>query len=163
MSFVKYFLSRLAYHIDRECAREEVYDFYYYGRPKDSMEVEHIISNQWEKFRNNFEDKEEFERLRNMVGGLLLLPKSFNQSYGARDYEYKVEKYYSQNLLAGSLSPDCYDGDPKFSRFIERYNLPFRPHEHFLKEDIRIRHDLYKQLAEQIWSPHILDKELEGM
>lgn len=161
--FVRYFLSRITYYIERGCEREKEYDYYYYGKSKDAMEVEHIIPNQWDKYKSEFEDKEEFDRLRNMVGDLLLLPKSFNQSYGAKDYEYKVQKYYSQNLLAGSLSPECYEGDPKFMRFIAKYDLPFEPHYHFVKEDIQKRHELYNKIAEIIWSSKILDEELEGI
>ncbi len=161
--FIRYFLSRITQNVERECGGSQEFDYYYYGKKKDPIEVEHVIPYQWDRYKQEFQDKEEFERLRNMVGGLLLLPKSFNQSYGAKPYEYKVKKYYSQNLLAKSLSHECYDGNPKFLRFVEKSELPFKPHEHFVKEDIQTRHKLYKRLAELIWNPRILDEEIEGI
>ena len=47
-----------------------------------------------------------------MDGGLLLLPKSFNASYGDKTYADKRKHYLKQNLLAQSLHEDASENDP---------------------------------------------------
>ena len=67
----------------------------------------------------------DFAEYRNRIGGLLLLPKSFNASYGDLPYAEKREHYDGQNLLARSLHPQAYDHNPGFLRFIQEQSLPF--------------------------------------
>ena len=101
----------------------------------------------------------EFQEYRNRIGGLLLLPKSFNASYGDLPYAKKREHYDSQNLLARSLYELAYDLNPGFRRFIEESGLPFGAHAEFKKVDLDARQVLYQGLAEQIWSPDRLAQE----
>ena len=54
-----------------------------------------------------FAHSSEFAEYRNHIGGLLLLPKSFNASYGDLPYAEKRGHYRSQNLLACSLPRAC--------------------------------------------------------
>ena len=54
----------------------------------------------------------DFAEYRNRIGGLLLLPKSFNASYGDLTYAEKLPHYNTQNLLARSLHPQCYEHNP---------------------------------------------------
>jgi hypothetical protein len=91
----------------------------------------------------------------------LLLPKSFNDSYGALSYEKKLPHYYAQNLLARSLYPQCYEHNPGFLRFIEHSGLPFRPHDTFKKADLDKRGALYRQIAKLIWNPDELLREVD--
>ena len=63
--------------------------------------------------------RSEFAEYRNRIGGLLLLPKSFNASYGDLPYAEKRGHYLGQNLLARSLHEQAYDHNPGFRRFIE--------------------------------------------
>lgn len=68
------------------------------------IEIEHIWSNHYEKHQEEFDSEIDFNQTRNNIGGLLLLPKSFNASYSDSSYEIKVEHYFSQNILAQSLN-----------------------------------------------------------
>jgi hypothetical protein len=126
---------------------------------KDGMEIEHIWANHPERHEDEFTHPSEFIEYRNRIGDLLLLPKSFNASYGDIPYAQKLVHYDSQNLLARSLHPNAYDHNPGFARFIERTGLPFRPHLEFRKADLDERQDLYIQLATQIWNPDRLEGE----
>lgn len=94
--------------------------------------------------------------MRNRIGGLLLLPKSFNASYGDLPYEEKLPHYFSQNLLARSLHEKCYENNPGFIRFIEETALPFKAHSQFRSSDMEQRCNLYLRLAEHIWNPNRL-------
>jgi hypothetical protein len=91
--------------------------------------------------------------MRNRIGGLLLLPKSFNASYGDLGYEEKLEHYLGQNLLARSLHPKCYENNPGFLRFIQASGLPFRPLASFKSAQMEERSLLYLKLVEHIWNP----------
>ena len=57
---------------------------------------------------DDFPTPHDFEEHRNRFGGLVLLPKDFNASYGGMPYKEKVEHYLGQNLLARSLHPGAY-------------------------------------------------------
>jgi hypothetical protein len=116
-------------------------------------EVEHIWANHSERHADELPSPPDFAEYRNRLGGLLLLPKSFNASYGDLPYEQKLPHYNTQNLLARSLHPQCYDHNPGFLRFIQDAGLPFRPHEQFRKADLDERTELYRHIAERVWDP----------
>jgi hypothetical protein len=129
---------------------------------KEGLEIEHIWADHADRHEDEFTHPSEFAEYRNRVGDLLLLPKSFNASYGDLPYEEKLVHYDSQNLLARSLNPNAYDHNPGFLRFIENSGLPFRSHTQFRKADLDARQELYRQLAEHIWNPERLRQEDGG-
>ena len=61
---------------------------------------------------------------------------------------------------ARSLHPQAYDHNPGFLRFVKESGLPFRPHEQFKQADIDERGELYRLLAERIWNPDDLLREM---
>ncbi|MCG5531515.1 HNH endonuclease family protein [Halorhodospira halochloris] len=117
-------------------------------------------ANHFECHSDEFGHRTDFAEYRNRIGGLLLLPKSFNASYGDLPYEKKREHYLKQNLLAQSLHKLAYENDPGFKRFVNESGLPFRPHPEFKKADLDARQALYGQIAEQVWSPENLLREV---
>jgi hypothetical protein len=131
----------------------------YAQRGRKGYEIEHIWADHPERHREEFTHASEFQEYRNHIGGLVLLPKSFNASYGDLPYAEKREHYAGQNLLARSLHERAYDHNPGFRRFIDDSGLPFRPHAEFRKADLDVRQALYQELAEQIWSPDRLTRE----
>lgn len=116
-------------------------------------EVEHIWANHPERHAEEFDHKVDFQRHRNRIGGLLLLPKQFNASYNDETYAKKRPRYFSQNLLAASLDPQAYDKNPGFLAFVTTSGLPFRSHEELNKSDIIERGELYRSIAKQVWNP----------
>lgn len=131
----------------------------YAQRGRKGYEIEHIWADHPERHKDEFGHPSEFQEYRNRIGGLLLLPKSFNASYGDLPYAEKRAHYAGQNLLARSLHESAYDHNPGFRRFIAESGLPFRPHVEFRKSDLDARQTLYQKLAEQIWSPDRLAQE----
>ncbi|PYQ92709.1 MAG: hypothetical protein DMG02_00320 [Acidobacteria bacterium] len=131
----------------------------YSQRGRRGYEIEHIWANHSDRHRDEFAHPSEFEEYRNRIGGLLLLPKSFNASYGDLPYAKKREHYVGQNLLARSLHERAYDHNPGFTRFVQESGIAFRPHQEFRKADLDARQSLYQQLAETIWSPERLARE----
>jgi len=45
----------------------------------------------------------------------------------------KLDHYNTQNLLARSLHPQCYQNNPGFRRVKESLDQPFKPHDQFKK------------------------------
>jgi len=115
-----------------------------------------------ERHEDEFRHPSDFHEYRNRFGDLLLLPKSFNASYGDMPYSEKRPHYNSQNLLARSLCDEAYDHNPGFLRFLKESGLPFQPHHEFKKADLDSRHTLYRQLAERIWDPSRLEEEAQS-
>lgn len=131
----------------------------YAQRGKKGYEIEHIWANHPERHEDEFQHPSDFDEYRNRIGGLLLLPKSFNASYGDLPYSEKREYYLEQNLLARSLHEQAYNHNPGFQRFIKESGLPFRPHPEFQKADLDARQALYQHLAERIWRSERLAEE----
>jgi hypothetical protein len=155
-------LARMTDYIETRSGQASRYAEYIQRRGKNGYEVEHIWANHPQRHKDEFAHPTDFTEYRNRIGGLLLLPKSFNASYGDKPYATKREHYYGQNLLAQSLHEKAYDHNPGFRRFRETSGLRFQPHTEFKKADIDARQELYRQLAEQIWSPQVLAREAEA-
>ncbi len=118
---------------------------------KKDIEVEHIWSDHFDRHTDEFSDASEFATIRNNIGDLLVLPKSFNASFGDDPYETKVEQYFEQNILAQSLNKRKYINNPDFKRFIEKSQLKFKSYEHFKRSDILERAELYKSILMYNW------------
>lgn len=153
-------LARMTDFIEQQSGLPSHYLDYVNYTGDSRFEVEHIWADKPERHEDEFDHPNEFRDYRNLLGGLLLLPKKFNASYGALPYNIKLEHYNTQNLLARSLHSLSYEHNPGFVQFIERSGLPFKLHAQFKKADLDERHELYRQIAQQTWSPNLLRKEI---
>ncbi len=152
-------LARMTDYIEIQAGLTSRYAEYVQRSGKNGYEVEHIWANHPERHEDDFKHPNDFLEYRNRVGGLLLLPKSFNASYGDMTYKKKREHYLKQNLLAQSLHEKAYEHNPGFLRFVKTSKLPFQSHVEFKKADLDERQKLYQKLAEQIWNPGRLLEE----
>ena len=100
---IHHLLARITDYIEVQSGMPSHYAEYLVRSGKGAYEVEHIWANHPERHEEEFSSASDFEEYRNRIGGLLILPKSFNASYGDLPYEKKREHYNSQNLLARSL------------------------------------------------------------
>lgn len=158
---IYHFLARITDHVERQSGLASRYSEYI-ATGKNRYEVEHIWANKPQRHLDEFANEEDFYEYRNRIGGLLLLPKSFNASYGDLPYSQKLPHYYGQNLLAKSLNCQCYERNPGFLAYQERSGLPFQPHQDFNKADLDARQKLYQQIAEEIWNQNRLTRVLES-
>lgn len=150
---IKRILARMTDYIETQSGLASRYVEYTGGKGNAKYEVEHVWADKPERHTDEFANEHDFAEHRNRVGGLLLLPKSFNASYGALPYEEKLPHYFGQNLLAKSLHPDCYTHNPGFVSFIQRSGLPFHACSEFRKVDQEERQILYRRIAEAVWDP----------
>jgi len=149
---VRYMLARMTDYLGRQAGRPARLGEYL-ASGKDSHDVEHIWADKFERHSHEFKSEQEFKETRDLLGGLLLLPRSFNRSYGALTYEEKLPKYVQQNLLASSLNAQAYEHDPGFQRYLDDTKMPFRSYDQFDRVALEERQRLYLRLAEQVWDP----------
>jgi len=159
--YIQHILARITRHIEEQSSVESSFATYVSRDIKKPFGIEHIWADKYERHIDEFATEREFAEYRNHIGGLLLLPRGFNQSFGDKPYAEKLEAYFGQNLLAKSLNEQCYHNNPSFLAYVYRSGLPFRPHPTFKEADLDARQELYRLLCEEIWSPSRFDKELE--
>lgn len=159
--YIKVLLARMTAYLERASGMDSSASKYLVeGRGR--YEIEHIWAAHYVRHRSEFDSEVDFWDYRDRFGDLLLLPKSFNASYGDLAYAKKRKHYVSQNLLAWSLNEQCYERNPGFLAYINESGLPFRAMEEFNKAELDERHALYRQLADRIWDPRRLDAEMGG-
>lgn len=146
---VRCLLARITDFVERESGLEAI-GFPAYSTSR--FEIEHILADRYDR-HPEYRSEDEFQRVRNRLGALVLLPKGFNASFQDQPYEQKVNNYTGQNLLARSLHPLCYQNNPGFLAFVGRTRLPFEPVARFDEGAVEARQDLYGRLCEAIWDP----------
>ena len=107
-SHIRYLLARITAWIAEEVSETLSFADLVTRNTSDPFEIEHIWANHADRQPTLTEVA--FADQRNSFGGLLLLPKSFNASYGDMSYEKKLPHYFGQNTLgevaAHSLLPE---------------------------------------------------------
>lgn len=157
---IRYLLARMTAWIHIEMGEPDPFASYVDRSLADPFEVEHIWANHFERHEHEFANQHEFDDHRNKFGDLVLLPKSFNASYGDMPYSDKLGHYYGQNWLARSLHPKNYENNPNFARLCSNHLLGFKPHaDTFERADITTRQDLYQDIAQIIWAPDYVGLE----
>ncbi len=150
---VHYLLARMTAFVEQGSGNNvSFYNCAYDGKGRP-LEIEHIWADMHDRHVDEFPHSYDFQRHRNYFGGLVLLPKGSNASFGADPYEEKLQHYVEENLLAASLHPQKYEKNSSFRNFRENKDLPFKPHPQFKKADLMERQELYRQICEQIWTP----------
>mgnify|MGYP003381439238 CR=1 FL=1 len=149
---LKWLLARMTDYIGVRGGLASRFEEYMSEGRKNGYEVEHVWADHWEQHKKEFTHETDFDEYRNRLGGLLLLPKTFNASYNDWSYAKKLPKYLEQNLLAQSLNPDAYVRNPPLKK-LKAAGLPFVGHKEFKKLDIETRQKLYVAIAKQVWDP----------
>ena len=112
---IRYLLARMAAWLETQCGGTLTFADFVSRARKHPFEIEHIWANHPEQ-HPELPSEQAFADQRNKFGGLLLLPKDFNASYGDKPYADKLEHYFGQNLLAKSLHPTLLRDNPTFLR-----------------------------------------------
>lgn len=155
--YIKNMLARITGYIEEQTGVASNYQNYMNTQTKNPFEIEHIITDHYEWFTDEYADQEEFRRWRNSVGALLLLHKSINASLNDAKYDYKLAKYCSNegNIYTESLGALAYQNNPKFKKFIADNDLPFKAYAQFGKTEITERIQLMVKLVGLIWNPEM--------
>lgn len=160
--YIHHILARMTAHLEVAAGQPNRFAHYVNRKAANPYEIEHIWANRPERHRDEFATDTDFLNTRDNIGGLLLLPSDFNRSYQDKPYEEKLPHYATQNLLAKSLAPICYQNNPQFLRWIEQKELSFAAHDQFKLVDQEMRRHAYQQVAELVWSPKRIEKIFLG-
>lgn len=122
---------------------------------KTGYHIEHILSRN-ETNRSYFENDEEFEAQRNLLGGLLLLKGKENISSGNEEYTDKLKTYSNSLVWGHSLCDDFYHSTHKdFINFNDRVfankDIKFKPYQKFDKLTLHERTKLLYEIVKIIW------------
>jgi uncharacterized protein with ParB-like and HNH nuclease domain len=150
--YIHHILARITAHVESQSGEPNRYPEYINRSAGTPFEIEHILADHHERHLDEYDSPQEFQNDRNLISGLILLPKGINQSYGDLPYPEKRKHYITQNILAKSLHEQCYERNPSFLSYAERGSHPFKPHIEFKKKDIRERQKLYLNLCQEIWN-----------
>lgn len=148
-------LARITDYLEVQSGNSSNYQDYI-KKTGNGYQIEHVWTNQYDQYKDEFSQKSDFESYRDRIGGLLLLPKRTNVRYDELPFTKKREHYLKENLLAQSFHEDAYDHNSELKQFIMKSGLGFKSHSEFNKDDLNIRQELYQQLAGKIWNPERL-------
>lgn len=128
-------------------------------RQGNTYDIEHILPDKYEDYKDSFKDYDDFEATRNQIGNLILLTRDKNRSYQAMKYTEKVQKYAGDNILAQALNDTAYTNNPQFLLVANEYG--FHVISDFEKQSIADRAEIYLKMASDIWNPDAI-KQLAG-
>lgn len=152
--YIKNILARITSYIEEQTGVASNYCNYMNTKTKNPFEIEHIITDHYELFTDEYTDQDDFKRWRNSIGALLLLHKSINASLSDSSYDYKLKKYCSNegNIYSESLGDLAYKNNPKFKKFISDNNISFKPYASFGKNEIIERTLVLIDLVKLVWN-----------
>jgi len=155
---LRHALARITYYLENGSGLNTKFSDYVDRESKNPYDIEHVWSDHYERFQDQFTTDKEFQDARNRFGDLLLLPQDKNRSFNDAEYKGKLPMYFGENLLAKSLNEKCYQNNPQFLRFIESEGFEFKAINDFSKESIEYRQQLYKSISQKIWDIKLLEK-----
>ena len=157
--YMLHMLARLTDYVNLRMGLATQFENYVDRNPKTSYDIEHILPDDYQSYKDLFNDEEDFKNNRRKFGNLILLTSDHNRSYQDMPYDQKVIQYMGDNILAQSLNAGAYKNNPKFLALSNEYG--FKAYVRFDKTAIRERLQLYISLAKSIWNPAVI-KELAG-
>jgi hypothetical protein len=149
--YIYHLLARLTAYTEVAGGEHDLFDKYVDRSHNNPFDIEHIWSNQYGKYKDEFSSEQQFQTWRNNIAGLLLLPADVNRSLQDQPFDKKNAVYATQNRYAASLNASAYQNQPQFKKFCEE--VPFKPYQSFKKAEMEERSLLILELAHRIWSP----------
>ncbi len=146
----RYFFARVEEFFAKKLGHEMTHTIYNLTR-NNSFHIEHILAKNSE---NNmlFPDKDEFEKKRNRLGGLLLLKGNANQSSGNEPFSEKLKTYSGCSLVWNeTLTDNFYKANIDLRKLKDTFSLPLRAMDKFGPEELEERQRMLFKIAEQIW------------
>lgn len=155
---LRYFLARIEKFICDKLQREMNNDVHYIATKtgyRTGYHIEHILSHN-ETNLKYFDNEEDFESKRNMLGGLLLLKDQDNISSGNEEYEDKLKTYSAGLVWGHTLCSDFYHTNKKLDEFNsylqETCGHQIHSIKKFNKEALYDRCELLFNLVKLIWN-----------
>jgi len=151
--YIYHLLARLTAYVESRSGRPDLFDKYVDRTIKNPWDIEHIAADKYARYTDEFATGQEFQKWRNHVYGLLLLPADVNRSLQDKTFDAKAPHYAKQNLYAASFTASTYQHQPKFAAFSASLAHPFGPLEKFGMKEQAARGEVVRELVNEVWSP----------
>ena len=150
--YMLHLLARFTSFVNEKMGNPSQFDVFVDRQRKgNTYDIEHILPDDYDSYKNEFADVDDFQTCRQNIGNLIILTRDKNRSYQAMKYQEKVKKYSGDNVLAQALNSIAYQNNPKFLPIANQYG--FKAISNFKKESIAERAKIYLQMAVDIWDP----------
>ncbi len=155
-----FLLARIAAHLEDELAMKSKTGFVTFwkrDRGHKTFDIEHLLKSSFDltvlPATHGFVDAREYSEQRNLLGGLILLPRQRNRSLQDKSYTEKLPIYATENVLAQTLNPAFYGSNPDLAKFMAaRPGVQLKALTDFDKSSIACRGAAYTALADLIWA-----------
>ncbi len=161
-------LARIGAYLEDICNQTNSVGFSTYvdrNRASKTFDIEHILSDNLAKNKGelspssdwDFAADTEYKTFRDLIGGLILLPRGRNRSLKDKAYSEKTQIYSTENILCQSLHEAFLQNNPTAKEALEKIGIELKPYTKFNKQAIFERTKLYKEIASLIWSKEQLN------
>jgi hypothetical protein len=155
-----FLLARIAAYLEDELGMKSKTGFVMFwrrDRNQKTFDIEHLFKSTYDATvlpaTHGFVDAKDYSEQRNLLGALILLPRSRNRSLQDKSYKEKLAIYATENVLAQTLTPAFYGNNPDVAKFIAaRPGVGLASVADFEKGSIAARGATYTALAELIWA-----------
>jgi hypothetical protein len=155
-----FLLARIADYLEDELgmrSKTGFVTFWKRDRNQKTFDIEHLFKASYDikvlPATHGFSDQKDYSEQRNLLGALILLPRSRNRSLQDMSYKEKLPAYATENVLAQTLTPAFYGNNPDVAKFISaRPAVGLAAVTDFEKGSIASRGATYTALAELIWA-----------
>lgn len=155
-----YVLARIAAYLEDSFALTNKVGFSTYwqrDRGNKTFDIEHLLCEKFDTTKlpaaHGFVDAKDYSDKRNLIGALVLLPRSRNRSLQDKSYSEKMAAYATENVLAQTLCDSLYLSNPNVANFLAAHaEIEMGSHPDFGATEIDSRGKLYSELAKLIWA-----------
>ncbi|NLH80098.1 MAG: DUF262 domain-containing protein [Phyllobacteriaceae bacterium] len=159
-SDILYVLARVAAYLEDAFALTNRVGFSVYwqrDRGGKTFDIEHLLCEKFDStklpFSHGFADAKDYADRRNLIGALVLLPRSRNRSLQDKPYSEKISAYATENVLTQTLCDSLYLSNPNVTDFLSDHaGLKMSSLPQFGAAEIELRGKLYSDLAKLIWA-----------
>lgn len=155
-----FLLARIACHLEDQFAftnKTGFTTFWQRDRGRKTFDIEHLLKASYDPAAmpptHGFIDSKEYLDQRNLLGALVLLPRSRNRSLKDKAYTEKLAAYATENVLTQTLCAALYASNPNVAGYVAANpGVGLNAVADFEKADIANRGATYAAIAQLIWA-----------
>lgn len=155
-----YILARIACFLEDAFTQTNRVGFQTYwqrDRGMKTFDIEHLFKGAYDTTSlpatHGFSDSKDYTDSRNLLGALILLPRSRNRSLQDKCYRDKLQAYSTENVLAQTLCEAFYQNNPNVVTYLSaNKTIDLAPINDFTKGDISRRASAYLEVAQKVWA-----------
>jgi uncharacterized protein with ParB-like and HNH nuclease domain len=153
-------LARIACHLEDQFSftnKTGFTTFWQRDRGRKTFDIEHLLKANFDPTAlpatHGFTDSKDYLDQRNLLGALVLLPRSRNRSLQDKAYRDKLAAYATENVLTQTLCDALYSSNPNVASYVATNPaVALAAVPDFSKSDIAARAATYTAIAHHVWA-----------